>query len=168
MAEKFALRPMHSHDIPAVLELHAILLPVSYSPSFFLHLLIQPTRICLIAAHEHSNRDSRPVAFISAVVHPEQRIEILTLGVLPTFRQHRLATRLVYAAIDALTGAMPATVDVFAQVSASNVPATSFYKHMGLHPSTVVIRDMFRTLPCGSRDAYIVSGRIQPPDGPDK
>lgn len=137
----------------------AALLPISYPRSFFLQLLLQPTRLCLVA---RSGSDGDLVAFISAAMHPGQRLEILTLGVLPLFQQHRLATRLVYAVIDALTSkaATAAVTTVFAQVSASNSSAQEFYRHMGMLPSGDVIRDMYRTLPCGSRDAYIVSRRI--------
>ncbi|KAJ6593655.1 acyl-CoA N-acyltransferase [Mycena capillaripes] len=97
MADQLALSPMHSHDVPAVMQLHAALLPVPYPPSFFLHLLLQPARLCLVA-REHGD----PVAFISAAAHPGHRIEILTLGVLPSFQQRRLATRLIHAVIDDL------------------------------------------------------------------
>lgn len=174
MAE-FKIRPMHSRDILSVQQLHvrigfsahslqfiphqAALLPVPYALSFFLHLLVQPTRVCLVAlAPDKGN----PVAFISAAMHPEQRIEILTLGVLATFRHCKIATRLVHTVIDTLAGSAATAVDsttVFAQVSASDEPAKRFYRHMGMHP-TDFIRDMYRNLPCGSRDAYVVSGRI--------
>ncbi|KAJ7350307.1 acyl-CoA N-acyltransferase [Mycena albidolilacea] len=151
------LSPVRSHEISAVMQLHAALLPISYPRSFFLQLLLQPTRLCLVA---RSGSDGDLVAFISAAMHPGQRLEILTLGVLPLFQQHRLATRLVYAVIDALTSKAAAVTTVFAQVSASNSSAQEFYRHMGMLPSGDVIRDMYRTLPCGSRDAYIVSRRI--------
>ncbi|KAJ7502826.1 acyl-CoA N-acyltransferase [Mycena galericulata] len=138
--------PMHSSDISVVRNLHAILLPVPYALSFFLHLLIQPTRLCLLARDQ-----GNPVAFISAVMHPEQRIEILTLGVVPAFRQRGLATHLLHAVIDTLAGTT--AVPVFAQVSALDERAVNFYKHVGMHPTTDgVIRDMYRILPCGSRD----------------
>ncbi|KAJ7497075.1 acyl-CoA N-acyltransferase [Mycena latifolia] len=167
MPDQFSLRPIRSHDIPALIHLHTTLLPLPYSHSFFLQLLLQPTRVCLVA---HDRSQSDPVAFISAAaaIHPEQRIQILTLGVLPTFRQHRLATRLVYAAIDVLAGTPTVPTAVFAQVSVSNAPANSFYRHLGLHPCKDVVRDMYRNLPGPSRDGYIVSGRIIPRrDEPD-
>ncbi|KAF8170261.1 acyl-CoA N-acyltransferase [Mycena galopus ATCC 62051] len=153
--DQLALSPIRSHEIPAVMRLHAALLPISYPRSFFLHLLLQPTRLCLVARN-----DSDPVAFISAAMHPGQRLEILTLGVLPPFQQHRLATRLVHAAIEALASKAAATI-VFAQVSASNESAREFYRHMGMLPDGNIIHDMYRTLPCGYRDAYIISGRIE-------
>ncbi|KAJ7124960.1 hypothetical protein C8R44DRAFT_781907 [Mycena epipterygia] len=96
-------------------------------------------------------------------MHPGQRIEILTLGVLPTFRKCRLATRLMHAVIDTLAGSTAPVV--FAQVSTTNGPANNFYRHMGLLPGTNVIRDVCGNLPCGSRDAYIVSRRIAAAEG---
>ncbi|KAK7057433.1 hypothetical protein R3P38DRAFT_3384792 [Favolaschia claudopus] len=123
---RVTLSPIRSRDIPAIMQLHATLLPVSYPRSFFLHLLLQPSRLCLVAR----NNDD-PIAFVSAVLHREQRLEILTLGVLPKFQQLHLATRLVYAVIDALTHATT-TVTVFAQVSASNASAQAFYEHIGM------------------------------------
>ncbi|KAJ7668440.1 acyl-CoA N-acyltransferase [Mycena polygramma] len=152
---ELALSPMHSHDIPAVMQLHSALLPVPYPFSFFLHLTLQPTRLCLVA---RSRGD--PVAFISAALHRGHGIEILTLGVHPTFQQRRLATRLVYAVAAALDR-KTAAATVFAHVSASNSSAKEFYKHMGMHPVARVSRDIYRALPSGSRDAYIVSGRIE-------
>ncbi|KAF7362092.1 Structure-specific endonuclease subunit SLX1 [Mycena venus] len=140
MTDQFALSPIRSHEIPAVMQLHSALLPISYPRSFFLHLLIQPTRLCLVARN-----DGDPVAFISAAMHPGQRIEILTLGVLPPFQQHRLATRLVHAVIDALASTA-AVVTVFAQVSVSNASAKEFYRHMGMLPSGGVIHDITTTL----------------------
>ncbi|KAJ7928571.1 acyl-CoA N-acyltransferase [Mycena leptocephala] len=147
MADQFSLSPIRSHQIPAVHAMHTALLPVSYPPSFFLHLLLQPARLCLVA-HHHDD----PVAFISAAIHPDHRIEILTLGVLPPFQQHRLATRLVHAVIDALAGRKAAGASVFAQVSASNTAARAFYTRLGMLPAAAA-HDMYRTLPCGSRDS---------------
>ncbi|KAJ7128928.1 acyl-CoA N-acyltransferase [Mycena crocata] len=167
MAEDpFVLKPLSGDFVPAIISMHAALLPIAYPFSFFLQLLLLPSRRCLVA-YERDQGDT-PVAFISAAVHPEHRIEILTLGVLPMFRQRGLATRLVYAVIDTLTQPTAvATAAVFAQVSASNESARAFYMHLGMHPtSTSVIRDMYRKLPCGSRDAYIVSGRITVAEGP--
>ncbi|KAJ6497839.1 acyl-CoA N-acyltransferase [Mycena sanguinolenta] len=151
--DQLALSPVRSHEIPAVMQLHAALLPVRYPRSFFLHLLLQPTRLCLVARN-----DGDPVAFISAAVHPGQRIEILTLGVLPPFQQHRIGTRLVYAVIDGLTNT-PAAVTVFAQVSASNASAKAFYRHMGMLWESDVIHDMY-----GPRAGLIISGRIETRD----
>ncbi|KAJ7039200.1 acyl-CoA N-acyltransferase [Mycena alexandri] len=147
--------PVHSHEIAAVMQLHATLLEVRYPPSFFLHLLHQPSRRCLVARN-----DDEPVAFISAALHPGNRIEILTLGVLPSFRQRRLATRLVQDIVESLAGAKAAAATVFAQVSASNVSASAFYQQIGLSPG-VVVRDIYRTIQVPGGDAYIVSGQIQ-------
>ncbi|KAJ7251824.1 acyl-CoA N-acyltransferase [Mycena haematopus] len=154
--DQLSLSPIRSHEIPAVMQLHAALLPISYPRSFFLHLLLQPTRLCLVA---RNNGD--PVAFVSAAIHPKERIQILTLGVLPSFQQRRIATRLVHAVIDALLASNAAVTTVFAQVPASNAPARAFYRHMGMLPDGDVIRDVYRTLPCGSRDAYNISGPIE-------
>ncbi|KAJ7755748.1 acyl-CoA N-acyltransferase [Mycena maculata] len=157
MLDPFTIRKMTRLDILSVRELHATLLPVSYSRSFFQNLLVQQTRVCLVA---QLKAGGDPVAFISAAMHPEQqRIEILTLGVLAAYQRHRLATRLLLAVIDTLAGDTAASTAVFAQVPASAEPAKSFYKHMGLHP-TDVTRDLYRNLPPGSRDGYLVSGRV--------
>ncbi|KAK7043555.1 acyl-CoA N-acyltransferase [Favolaschia claudopus] len=152
---RVTLSPIRSRDIPAIMQLHATLLPVSYPRSFFLHLLLQPSRLCLVAR----NNDD-PIAFVSAVLHREQRLEILTLGVLPKFQQLHLATRLVYAVIDALTQATTA-VTVFAQVSASNASARAFYEHIGMTIKGDVVHNLYTTVAWGSRDAYVVSGRLE-------
>ncbi|KIY53077.1 acyl-CoA N-acyltransferase [Fistulina hepatica ATCC 64428] len=128
----FLVRRMRSEDVAAVQELHAALLPVGYPYSFFLHLLIQSERLCLVAYDTppcealrtkstlHSPVASRRlVGFISAAVcrpaaipvsspscsirHVDPpRIEILTLGVAESHRRQGLARRLVQEVIDML------------------------------------------------------------------
>ncbi|KAJ7188525.1 acyl-CoA N-acyltransferase [Mycena filopes] len=153
--------PVLSHEIEALKQLHTTLLEVRYPPSFFLHLLLQPSRRCLVARHH-----GQPVAFVSAALHPGNRIEILTLGVLPAFQQRRLGTRLVHSVVESLTGSScgdsdsAAAATVFAQVAASNASAREFYQHIGMIPGAVV-PDIYRGVGSGDRDAYMVSGRIQ-------
>nr|GAT57739.1 predicted protein [Mycena chlorophos] len=83
-------------DIPAVAALHKQLLTAEYPHSFYLHLLLQSDRICLVA-----EEGSELVAFVSAR-RTERGIHLLTLGVCEEFRRLRLGTHLVRAAVGAL------------------------------------------------------------------
>lgn len=152
---EFALLAMDS------LVAQATLLPVSYPTSFFLNVVIQPTRACFIA---NAGDGNDPVAFCCAAIHDstlaEPSIEILTLGVLPAFRQRRLATRLVRAVIETLSRRTAAAATaIYAHIATANKPARNFYERMGMHVCSDVIRNIYR-IPRGSRDAYRVSGRI--------
>ncbi|PPQ93680.1 hypothetical protein CVT25_012739 [Psilocybe cyanescens] len=152
--------PLTARELPKVRDLHAKLLPVHYPPSFFLHLLVIPTRACYVA-YSHNN----PIGFISAAVHKpmarcfisdssedfpfvsskfrdnltldltKPRLEILTLGVLPSFQQRGLARRLVMSIVDGFkeSCAMNAlnSILIYANVSTTNNRALQFYERMG-------------------------------------
>jgi len=71
MSDSFALqnivvRSLTSADVTKVRELHAAVLPVNYPLSFFLQLLVIPTRFCLIAYHR--SQPTTPIGFLSAAV----------------------------------------------------------------------------------------------------
>ncbi|KAJ7287399.1 acyl-CoA N-acyltransferase [Mycena rebaudengoi] len=171
MSDEFTLRPLRSCDLPGLIALHATLLPVSYPTSFFLNVVIQPTRACFIA---NAGDGNDPVAFCCAAIHDstlaEPSIEILTLGVLPAFRQRRLATRLVRAVIETLSRRTAAAATaIYAHIATANKPARNFYERMGMHVCSDVIRNIYR-IPRGSRDAYRVSGESRARSGqyPDR
>jgi len=84
-AQDIRIRSITSADIPKIRELHvsysisippfphsllpqASLLPVTYPLSFYLQLLLHPSRICLLAYPHHS--PTTPIAFISASITP--------------------------------------------------------------------------------------------------
>jgi len=211
--EEFVVRPITVKDIPSIRQLHVSslwrgarvpclrpfetsetvfqfsLLPVKYPPSFFLQLLIQPARACLIA-HLRSNPD--PIAFVSASIHvtpcifpshigddsscqtqsPEPRVQILTLGVLPPFQKRGLASRLVraivYALREALTCKYPSGDEgtlVWAHVATSNLTAQQFYEHIGLRVCSEISLNLYRTLAGADRDGYLVTGRVRLKEG---
>ena len=165
----------------------SMMLPVKYPSSFFTQLLVLPTRFCFVAyKHAHPNV---PIAFISAVTRqPASRhrnfpmnlspdslrifdlnkpfLEILTLGVLPAYQHCGLARRLIKCVIDNFHQrcAGPESSDcgtlVTATVSISNTSALKFYECMGMFISSEVIRDHYRTVSQGSRDAYLVVGTL--------
>lgn len=92
------------------------------------------------------------------------RLEILTLGVLPSHQHCGLARRLVRRVVDALRMSCAANsvdgIPIFANVAVSNKEALEFYKRIGLEVSPCIIRNLYRTLSYGSKDAYLVVGVI--------
>ncbi|TFK44509.1 acyl-CoA N-acyltransferase [Crucibulum laeve] len=60
------VRPLTSADVPKVIELHAHVLPIRYSRSFFLQLLVLPSRACLVA-HKRTQPNNL-IAFVSAAM----------------------------------------------------------------------------------------------------
>lgn len=164
-----------------------MILPVKYPSSFFTQLLVLPTRICLVAYKRA--QPNVPIAFISAVTRqPASRhtdfalnlspdslrifdlskpfLEILTLGVLPAYQHCGLARRLVKCVIDnfhppcAGPESSGGGTLVSATVSISNTSALKFYECMGMFISSDVIRNLYRTITFGSRDAYLVMGTL--------
>ena len=124
-----------------------------------------------------------PIAFISAVTRqpacdftmnlsPDSLrifdlskpfLEILTLGVLPAYQHCGLARRLIKRVVDNFSqrcaGPECGTV-VSATVSISNTPALKFYESVGMFISSQVIKNLYRTISHGSRDAYLVVGTL--------
>ncbi|KAF8971027.1 acyl-CoA N-acyltransferase [Flammula alnicola] len=189
------VKPLTSRDLPKVRELHSKILPVQYPASFFLQLLLIPTRACFIAYRRA--HPTIPIGFISAAIqqpvstlkcftlesqspedHPvssttplepkatldlnKPRLEILTLGVLPSYQQHGLARRLVQRVVDTLrqscaTNSLDGTL-IYANVSTSNTEALKFYERIGMAVSSEVIRGLYRSISYGSKDAYLVVG----------
>lgn len=165
----------------------SMILPVKYPSSFFTQLLVLPTRTCFVAYKK--SQPSVPIAFISAVTRqPASRhndltvnlspdslrifdlskpfLEILTLGVLPTYQHRGLARRLIKCVIDSFHQRCAGPDQescgtlVSATVSISNTSALKFYECMGMFISSKVIRNLYRTISHGSRDAYLVVGTL--------
>ncbi|KAF8198003.1 acyl-CoA N-acyltransferase [Pholiota molesta] len=194
-ASEVVIKPLTSHDLPKVRDLHSKLLPVQYPTSFFLQLLLIPTRACFVAyKRAHPNV---PIGFISAAIQQplstlkcfttpksteinpnvstkprdrttidlsKPRLEILTLGVLPSCQHCGLARKLIRWVVDTLRESCATTsldgIPIYANVATSNTEAIEFYKHIGLNVSPNIIRNVYRTLSYGSKDAYLVVGVI--------
>ncbi|KAF4620873.1 hypothetical protein D9613_000534 [Agrocybe pediades] len=99
-----------------------------------------------------------------AVLSSSQPIEILTLGVLPACQKCGLARRLVHFLVESVrkesscaTNSFGGTL-IYANVAASNTQALEFYERIGMVVFSDVIRNLYRTLSSGSRDAYLVAG----------
>ncbi|KAF8070338.1 acyl-CoA N-acyltransferase [Lyophyllum atratum] len=95
-------------------------------------------------------------------------IEILTLGVLPAYQQRGVARLLVQRVYDYFRkhGTQVRDLDltdgtlIHTNVATSNVPALSFYERMGMRIASGVIRNLYRACPQGSKDGYLLVGRI--------
>ena len=89
-------------------------------------------------------------------------LEILTLGVLPSYQQCGVARLLLLHAVDALRQSCAFNPEdrtvIYANVSTSNTRALKFYERMGMLLSSDIISNLYRTIPSGSRDAYVVVG----------
>lgn len=124
-------------------------------PAFFHQFLTHPTHLCLIATLPSSNK---PVACIAVAVHvptsdltskraspPPVEVHVLALGVLPAFRRHGLATRLLHTAtanLRALAATAPqlpskhttarSGTRICSDVARADGDARAFWKHVGL------------------------------------
>ncbi|KAI6157380.1 acyl-CoA N-acyltransferase [Pisolithus tinctorius] len=158
-------RLMKASDLPEVRALHASLLPVQYPLAFFIHLLLQPRYLCVLATHEDS-----VIAFASAeinashgTVQTEHRnsslahITLLTLGVQPTHQRQGIGRALVHdvarrlrasscrnetpseprSAEDFRHGPRYSTVLVQAEVARSNTAGKFFYSRLGMNVEQV-------------------------------
>ncbi|KAG5352192.1 hypothetical protein C0989_003273 [Termitomyces sp. Mn162] len=163
------IKPLTSVDIPKVRALHSALLPVSYPASFFIQLTLQSARVCLVACLPA--QPTVPVAFISACLrdnprlsrHHTPHIEILTLGVLPAYRQQGIARLLVQHVYDYFRqhSTLSDSSLIHTNVATSNAPALSFYQRIGLTVASGVIPNLYRACPHGSRDGYLLDGTVQ-------
>jgi ribosomal protein S18 acetylase RimI-like enzyme len=176
-----------SHSSSAIHQ--SMVLPVNYPSSFFTQLLVLPAHTCFVAYKQgQPNVPIAFISAVTrqpALRHSDsamnlspdsQRIfdltkpflEILTLGVLPAYQHCGLARRLLKCVIDnfhprsagpesslAASGTL-----VSATVSISNTSALKFYESMGMSISSDVIRNLYRTISHGSRDAYLVAGTL--------
>lgn len=156
-AEQFVIRTLNSSDVQGLRALHAELVPSGpvLRPAFFHQFLTHPTHLCLVATLPSSNK---PVACIAAAVHvptsdltlkrsptPPVEVHVLALGVLPAYRRHGLATRLLHTAtanLRALAATAPqlpsphtharAGTRIFSDVSRADGCARAFWEHVGL------------------------------------
>ena len=93
------------------------------------------------------------------------RLEILTLGVLPAYQHCGLGRRLMQCVVDYFHQSCAGKERscetlVSATVSTSNASALKFYECMGMFISSKVIKNLYRTISHGSRDAYLVVGTL--------
>ncbi|KIL68888.1 hypothetical protein M378DRAFT_184760 [Amanita muscaria Koide BX008] len=155
--DEIAIRPFTSADIKL-----SNVLPIRYPQSFFLQLLLLPARICLVAYPRSDPQNL--IGFISAAYSPEPptdakipRIEILTLGVAPSYRHRGLARRLIRSIPQHLC----ASHSIFfqANVATSNTSALKFYEQLGFRIASDVITNLYRTT-SSSKDGYLIVGCI--------
>ncbi|KAG5646816.1 hypothetical protein DXG03_002193 [Asterophora parasitica] len=165
------------------------LLPIKYPTSFFLQLTLLRERVCLVAYHpqdpttpvafvsaalqqnprvhglpkSYSLTDGEDDFSDPVVSKDAPHIEILTLGVLPAYQQRgvaRVLVRRVYDYFSENTNAPRDDTVVHTNVATSNTSALSFYERMGLKVASGVIRNLYRAVPHGSKDGYLLVGRI--------
>lgn len=119
------------------------LLPVSYPAAFFIQLLVNPRRLCLVATeggaivgfasaasgllqpgsvgghmqHDtHTDSESRPDI-------PRSHVTLLTLGVLPTYQRRGIGRSLVHGVIQRLEGSCStAAPQPYHHTSTSHIP----------------------------------------------
>ncbi|KII92022.1 hypothetical protein PLICRDRAFT_458231 [Plicaturopsis crispa FD-325 SS-3] len=169
-------RSLTSADIPKVRELHSKVLPQTYPASFFRQFLYHSDRVCLLISHSQPRYPCHPhrppvLAFITAAIThrsysgSEPRIEILTLGVDPTYRRQGLAGLLVGAVIQEAQMRVGMFADskgesqgimLAACTPSSNIAARQFYARLGLKIEAVVHR-LYHTLGDGVSLAGMVS-----------
>ncbi|KAF8141453.1 acyl-CoA N-acyltransferase [Boletus edulis] len=122
--EGVTLRVMKASDLPHVRALHRNLLPVSYPAAFFVQLLINPRRLCLVVTD-----GGAIIGFASAAMGPSlaqptsgggyigetstladrkcsdialSHITLLTLGVLPAYQRRGIGRSLVHGVVQRL------------------------------------------------------------------
>ncbi|KAG9313152.1 acyl-CoA N-acyltransferase [Chiua virens] len=132
--EGVTLRVMKASDLPHVRVLHRNLLPISYPAAFFLQLLVNPRRLCLVATDHGSI-----IGFASAAMGlaqpgavgghirddrsgphsdiPRSHITLLTLGVLPSYQRRGIGRALVHGVIQRLEAAVSAATQPHASIS---------------------------------------------------
>jgi len=179
--EELVIRPLTSADIQSVRALHTELAPSlpALRPTFFHQLLTHPTHLGLIATLPSSDK---PIACIAAALHVPTsdltsrsapspfEVHVLALGVLPAFRRHGLATRLVRTAATSLralsTNApqVPTTLitaqsptRVCVDVARADGNARAFWTHVGVREEGLPRREPWSV---GWRDVVSVAGPI--------
>ncbi|KAG6866648.1 hypothetical protein C0991_000758 [Blastosporella zonata] len=183
------IKPLTSVNIPQVRALHSSLLPVNYPTSFFIQLTLLPGHVCLVAYHPANpntpvafisaslQENPRVHGLTKSLFHnalnsdakvsqTTPHIEILTLGVLPAYQQQGVARLLVQQVYDYFrehstpSREITDSTLIHTNVATSNVPALSFYERLGMRVATGVIRNLYRACPHGSKDGYLLVGRI--------
>ncbi|KAM6502424.1 Acyl-CoA N-acyltransferase [Amanita muscaria] len=159
--DEIVIRPFTSADIQLVRQLHSNVLPIRYPQSFFLQLLLLPARIGLVAYPRSDPQNL--IGFISAAYSPEPptdaRIEILTLGVAPSYRHRGLARRLIRSIPQHLCALTSHSIFFQANVATSNTSALKFYEQLGFRIASDVITNLYRTT-SSSKDGYLIVGCI--------
>ncbi|RXW15426.1 hypothetical protein EST38_g10431 [Candolleomyces aberdarensis] len=123
-----------------------------------------PGQLCLVAVH--SSQPHIPIGFVSAALHgpaveeivgeadPTEtppRLELLTLGVAPTYQQRGLATLLVTHIVQRVResilhkfSARAEGLLTCAHVSTNNTRAIAFYKHLGMVAIPGTVRGLYQ------------------------
>ncbi|KAG6898137.1 hypothetical protein C0992_004853 [Termitomyces sp. T32_za158] len=184
------IKPLTSPDIPKVRALHSCLLPVNYPTSFFIQLTLLTGRVCLVACHPTNPtepvafvsaslqenprvNDLTKSLVLDGKINPDTKIsqdtphiEILTLGVLPAYQQQGIARLLVQQVYDYFrehstpSRKLSDSSLIHTNVATSNVPALTFYERIGFKVASGVIRNLYRACPHGSKDGYLLVGRL--------
>ncbi|KAG6886290.1 hypothetical protein C0993_006700 [Termitomyces sp. T159_Od127] len=171
------IKPLTSSDIPKVRALHLTLLSgrvclVAYHPA-------NPTDpVAFVSASLQENprvNDLTKSLFLDGKISPDNKvdqgtphIEILTLGVLPAYQQQGIARLLVQQVHDYFrdhstpSRRLSDSSLIHTNVATSNISALKFYEHMGLKVASGVIRNLYRACPHGSKDGYLLVGRLSP------
>lgn len=151
-------------------------------PTFFHQFLTSQTHLCLIATLPSSDK---PVACIATALHvltsdltsrtappPPVEVHVLALGVLPAYRRHGLATRLLSTAASSLrvlaanAPQVPTSLRlkqhptrVCADVARTDGNARAFWNHVGMHEQEAASRREAWSIG-GWRDVISVSGPV--------
>ncbi|KAK7045727.1 hypothetical protein VNI00_007560 [Paramarasmius palmivorus] len=166
--DHIAIRSFAAADIPQLRELH----------------LIQANHLCLVA-HDTSSAcgAQTPIAFVTASLRNQgvdRHIQLLTLGVHPSYQSKGLARRLVRQVVTDLNPSGE-EIPVHTHVCTTNTLGQNFYESLGMKlkvqdDKPVVARNVYSYLTLGrphvqaltnhekglfrSRDAYLMEGCI--------
>src|SRR6266550_4398203 len=150
--DEFEVRPLTSADLQRVRQLHVRpFSPISPALPTDPHYVSPPFSPSPTPPPFFYSFSSSRLAFVSAALSnaPTPRVEILTLGVLPSFQHKGLARRLISSIINSLS---PDSTLVQANVAASNASALKFYERLGMRISSDIITNLYRTCSHGSKD----------------
>ncbi|KAK9899339.1 acyl-CoA N-acyltransferase [Cystobasidium minutum MCA 4210] len=132
LPESPAITHATTKDLPDLVRLHAITLPLRYDPSFFLSLLLNANYTVLVARLPGSTTNAI-IACATASLNPHtNELELLTICVDPKYSRKGLATSLLQEiASRALERTRSSSFSATLRVQASNMPAISLYTKLG-------------------------------------
>lgn len=123
-ARSIRLRPATSADAALLAGLHGATMPRPWEPAFFAQVVAEPGGFAVVA---EANEAALGFALGRAVAG---EAEILSIGVLPAYRQNGVATRLLREAAERASALGAATL--FLEVDESNRAARRLYEAHGL------------------------------------